>query len=83
MSKYDGLRDHLRTRAGEVTYSLEEVADLVPGGLPPSAYRYPAWWSNGDRTHPHSRSWEDAGYAAYPDLALRRVRFVPAPPTAR
>ncbi|WP_349876721.1 hypothetical protein ABIH81_21670 [Micromonospora sp. HUAS YX12] len=83
MSKYDGLRDHLRTRAGTVTYSLDEVSDLVPGGLPPSAYRYAAWWANGDRTHSHSRSWQDAGYTAHPDLTLRRVRFVPAPRIGR
>lgn len=78
MSKYDALRDHLRRRSAEVTYSLDEVAALVPGGLPPSAYRHPAWWANGDRSHAHARSWGDAGYTAHPDLARRRVRFIPA-----
>lgn len=77
MSKYDALRDHLRRRAGEVRYTLEEISALVPGGLPPSAYHYEAWWANGDRTHPHSRSWGDAGYTAHPDLGRRTVRFVP------
>ena len=79
MSKYDALRDHLRRRSGEVTYRLDDLADLVPGGLPPSAYRHPAWWANGDRSHPHSQSWGDAGYTAHPDLARGVVRFVPEP----
>ncbi|WP_435870508.1 DUF7662 domain-containing protein [Micromonospora noduli] len=77
VSKYNPLRDHLRRRTGEVRYTLDEISELVPGGLPPSAYRYEAWWANGDRTHPHSRAWEDAGFTAHPDLVRGAVRFVP------
>ncbi|WP_421930408.1 DUF7662 domain-containing protein [Micromonospora costi] len=77
MPKYDALRDHLRRRTGEVRYTLAEISDLVPGGLPPSAYRYEAWWANGDGTHSHSRSWADAGFTAHPDLDRGTVRFVP------
>lgn len=77
MSKCDALRDHFRRRTGEVRYTLKEISDLVPGGLPPSAYRYEAWWANGDASHPHSRSWGDARFTAHPDLAHSTVRFVP------
>ncbi|WP_435821626.1 DUF7662 domain-containing protein [Micromonospora musae] len=75
MSKYDALHDHLRRGTGEVRYTLAEMSDLVPGGLPPSAYRYEAWWANGDRTHSHSRSWGHAGFTAHPDLDRGTVRF--------
>ncbi|WP_433533783.1 DUF7662 domain-containing protein [Micromonospora sp. CA-249363] len=75
MAKYDGLRDYLRHRSGDVEMSFEEVSALVPGGLPSSAHRYSAWWTNEDRTHPQSRSWGDAGFSAHPDIARRRVRF--------
>ncbi|WP_431882392.1 DUF7662 domain-containing protein [Micromonospora gifhornensis] len=77
MSKYDPLRDYLRRRTGEVRCTFDQVSDLVPDGLPPSAYRYEAWWANSDRTHPQSRSWGDAGFTAHPDLARGLVRFVP------
>ncbi|WP_420883949.1 DUF7662 domain-containing protein [Micromonospora sp. CPCC 205547] len=77
MAKYDLLRDHLRRRSGAVELSFAEVSDLVPGGLPNSAYRYAAWWNNGDETHSHCRSWGDAGFDAHADIPRQRVRFVP------
>ncbi|WP_443673247.1 DUF7662 domain-containing protein [Micromonospora vinacea] len=77
MAKYDGLHEHLRRRSGDVEMSFEEVSDLVPGGLPSSAHRYSAWWSNDDRTHSQSRSWSDAGFSAHPDIARQRVHFEP------
>ncbi|WP_455709520.1 DUF7662 domain-containing protein [Micromonospora zamorensis] len=77
MSKYDALRDDLRCRTGEVGYTLKEISDLVPGGLPSSAYRYEAWWANGDPSHQHSRSWGDAGFTAHPNHARGTVRFIP------
>ncbi|WP_436971069.1 DUF7662 domain-containing protein [Micromonospora coxensis] len=77
MGKYDPLRDHLRRRSTEIELSFAEVSVLVPGGLPASAYRYQAWWNNGDHTHSHCRAWGDAGYDARPDIPRQRVRFVP------
>ncbi len=56
---------------------MDEIADAVSGGLPPSAYKFEAWWSNDDATHIQSRSWADAGYDANPDLYARKVRFSP------
>jgi len=59
--------------------SFDEINDLVPGGLPPSAYRHDAWWSNEDAsgsTHSQSRlGWMAAGYIATADRARRQVTF--------
>jgi hypothetical protein len=41
--------------------SFEEIAELVPGGLPPSAYVHAAWWSNND-SHPEAVAWLTAGW---------------------
>jgi hypothetical protein len=77
VSKYDALRDHLRGAMGEVECSLDELSRIVPGGLPKSAFTWAAWWGNNDPAHTQSRSWREAGYTAHPDLAQRKVRFVP------
>jgi hypothetical protein len=77
MSKYNALRDHLLHRHDPVRLSLDEIANIVPVGLPPSAYRWPIWWNNNDPTHLLSRSWGDAGYDAEPDLLHRVVVFHP------
>ena len=78
MAKYDALREHLRTRSDPaVRLSLGEVAGLVPGGLPASAYKHPAWWSNdGHASHVQARAWLDAGWMASPDLQARTVTFL-------
>jgi hypothetical protein len=77
MSKYDPIHGLLRDRSGPVEVSFDALAQLVPGGLPTSAYRHEAWWSNDDDTHVQSRAWSSAGYRAVPDLARRMVCFVP------
>ena len=47
MAKYDPLRDELRRRSQpRLTMTFAEIGQLVPGGLPNSAYQYPAWWAN-------------------------------------
>lgn len=77
MSKYDGLRDLLRGQTQELRYSFTDLAAVVPGGLPPSAYRHEAWWSNHDHTHVQCRAWGDAGFTAHPDLVRQVVEFRP------
>jgi hypothetical protein len=74
MAKYDPLRDHLRRQTTTAAMTFDEIADLV-GGLPPSAHRHLAWWTNDDATHPQSKSWGDAGFTAHPDLRARVVTF--------
>jgi hypothetical protein len=67
VSKYASVRDQLRQSGRDrVRMSFDELNDLVPGGLPPSAYRHDAWWSNESEpssTHSQSRlGWMAAGY---------------------
>jgi len=78
MSKYDPINQFLRGKSGPVEVPLSELAAIVEGGLPTSAYRHTAWWSNDDDTHVQSSAWSSAGYRAVPDLLARRVRFVPS-----
>lgn len=77
MSKYDALRSHLQQQSGYVNFTFDELNALIPGGLPPSAYRYEAWWNNDDPSHHHSSAWGDTGYRSQVDLARKQVRFVP------
>ena len=78
MGKYDGLRDFLRHRSLQrVTMSFAEVDAVVPGGLPPSAYRHRAWWANEVAgSHSHAKSWLEAGFVvAELNLTAARVTF--------
>ncbi len=82
MAKYDALRNHLRRqRRPVVTLTLAEISGVIPGGLPGSAYRYRAWWSNETAgSHVQVRAWLDAGYAvASVDVAAGRVAFEALP----
>ena len=78
MSKYNALRDHLAMQFGYVEFDLDSLSNMIPGGLPPSAYVYEAWWNNNDSSHSHCRSWGDAGYRAQVDIPRKRVRFIPS-----
>jgi hypothetical protein len=59
--------------------SFHEITSLLPGGLPPSAYRHDAWWNNEDdagSTHSQSRlGWMAAGYTAAADRTAQQVVF--------
>ena len=56
--------------------TFDEI-DHVVGGLPASARRYPAWWSNErEGTHVQAHAWMDAGWRVENvNLAAKRVRF--------
>jgi hypothetical protein len=60
--------------------SFNELNELTPGGLPPSAYRHDAWWNNDDdpgSTHSQSRlGWMAAGYTAVANRTSRQVVFI-------
>lgn len=45
MSVYDPLRRKLeRTRAQTIRLTLSEIEDILGRPLPPSAYKFSAWW---------------------------------------
>ena len=75
MSKYDPLFYRLDDDQGvTITLTFDQVAEIV-GGLPPSAYEHPSWWSPNTSRHVQARAWVDAGYRADADLPARTVRF--------
>jgi putative restriction endonuclease len=79
MSKYDGLRDLLRRHSLDaVTLSMGAINDAVAGGIPPSAYRHPAWWAKGTGVrHVQAEAWLSAGWSVGDvDLTGRAVTFV-------
>jgi hypothetical protein len=78
MAEYDGSAELLRRqRDGQITLTFDQVADAVPGGLPPSACRHRAWWaSEPGGYHVHARAWCGAGWhVSAVDLAGRTVTF--------
>jgi uncharacterized HhH-GPD family protein len=53
------------------TVHIDDLADLVPGGLPDSAYKYQAWWAS-----PQNRAvWRRYGWRASPDFSTGRITF--------
>lgn len=80
MGRYDPLRAHLVEANAKGQYRVEmtfnEIERLV-GGLPASARKYDAWWSNEqDGQHVQARAWLDAGYTVTNvDLNAARTRF--------
>jgi hypothetical protein len=62
MAKYDPLFRHLVNAGSEpVEMTFTEIGTLV-GGLPESARRHSAWWSNDlDGRHVQAKAWLEAG----------------------
>ena len=59
--KYAGLADLLNiSKTNEIILTFSEIESVV-GPLPPSAYKYPAWWAN-ELTHSHAQTWLDLGW---------------------
>jgi hypothetical protein len=77
MAKYDPLFEHLCQAPSEpIEMTFTEVAQLV-GGLPDSARKHAAWWSNErDGQHVQARAWLEAGrQVEHVDQGSGRVRF--------
>jgi hypothetical protein len=74
-NKYDSLKFWLtENNTDSIKMSFSEIAELV-GGIPPSAYRHRAFWSNSD-SHPFAVAWMAAGYKVTEcDLQSEVVRF--------
>jgi hypothetical protein len=78
MSKYDPLRDFLRSQASnEAPMKFQEIEKVLGFHLPASARQHPAWWSNNIGTHVNARAWRDAGWkTSRVDVGSERVTFV-------
>lgn len=60
-----------------VNLSFDEIEAILQAPLPQSARRYPAWWSNTEQGHSHSRAWLSVGRKArWLSIPEGRVSFV-------
>ena len=80
MSKYEPLADHLR-RLGQTALPMtfSEIEKIIGSGLPASAFRHRAWWSNNPTNSVITYAWLKAGYkTAKVDMPGRRLVFCKA-----
>jgi DNA invertase Pin-like site-specific DNA recombinase len=80
VAKYDPLHRFLCDSGHQqIDLGMDEIAAMVGGGLPSSAYRLRMWWANTSASqhgHVQARAWQDAGYqVSEVDFTARRVRF--------
>lgn len=62
-SKYWPLFNYLqRSGQAEITFTFNQIEDLLGERLPPLARRSRGWWSNRSRGSWQSPAWMDAGY---------------------
>jgi hypothetical protein len=75
--KYTGLARLLEDESGDyVTLSFAEIEAALGFRLPPSAGRYPAWWSNTEKGHTHARAWLRTGWrTGHVSVSGQRVSF--------
>lgn len=79
MSKYDSLARYLAELADDsVTLSFGQINDMLPGGLPQSAYDHRPWWANrNDGRGSQSTGWQSVGWESSDvDMERERVTFV-------
>jgi hypothetical protein len=63
MNKYAPLENYLMKKSGDnLKMTYKEIESILGDKLPASAYKYPAWWANGEKAHKHSLSWVNAGW---------------------
>ena len=63
MSKYDPLLHVLLARDGSSwRVRFKDIEKILGMPLPASARKYPAWWSNDQTSHSHTRAWMQAGW---------------------
>jgi hypothetical protein len=79
LDKYDALYLYLKRRS-ESSFKLtfSGIERIICHPLPSDAEKRPDWWANEtnqDTNDAQCRAWLQAGYKAFPDLALRTVMF--------
>ncbi len=77
MSKYAPLTTHLRASGqASVPLSFDKIERIIGVKLPPSAFKYRAWWSNNPTNSVITHAWLDAGYkTANVDMSGRKLVF--------
>lgn len=77
MSKYEPLTIHLRESGrASLPVTFDNIERIVGTKLPPSAFKYRAWWSNNPTNSVITHAWLDAGYkTAKVDMAGRKLVF--------
>lgn len=77
MADMQKLTAHLdRAAQPRLVLSLSEIEGIIGGPLPPSAHKYPTFWSNSEQNS-YARSWLKAGYrVSRRGLPAGQVAFV-------
>lgn len=77
MSKYDPLTHHLASRnQARIQMGFDELERLLGFGLPPSARKHRAWWSNNPSNSVMTKAWLAAGYQSEQvDLETEKLTF--------
>ena len=75
--KYTPLKSFLSQQtAAEVPMTFAEIEQTIGQRLPPSAAKYPAWWSNNPSNNVMTKAWLEAGFrTACVDLGSQRLIF--------
>lgn len=77
MSKYQLLATHLHQSGQDsIAMTFAKIERIVGTKLPPSAFKYRAWWSNNPMNSVITRAWLDAGYKTENvDMSRRKLIF--------
>lgn len=77
MNKYEPLTRYLQSVPGQKHHlTFEQVENIIVGKLPPSAYKYRAWWSNNPQGHVMAQAWVNAGWESSDvDMEGRKLVF--------
>jgi len=67
MGKYTPLYDYLMRldpQAVDCTLTFQQIETIIGAKLPPSAWKYQAWWANPTKPsqHPYAQAWLGAGW---------------------
>jgi hypothetical protein len=82
MSRYEALSKALQSSDEDAIEFTFEDLDLLVGGLPPSARKFPTWWANSTKPAHQSRHWMAAGFKARPEFARETIHFTRNAPDA-
>ena len=87
MSKYRPLQLYLgKCEGSTLTLTYEQIESIIEDKLPMSAYKYPAWWSNGG--HYYADAWLATGWKVEEvrfgeSILFKRIEAAKRSPTTR